>query len=127
MRTSISNPSEIAAGNLPKTPTNKHKPTPDAQSTRHVAKALACVPTKRDITYFTTRELQAMLFHKCKASIVGFMNVNTFLDTFLPWQSEPVRISEDAPRFPSYAKGLEKDIYGPFVRISHLFLWLQLI
>jgi hypothetical protein len=99
MRTSTSNPSEIAAGILLKTSTNEPKPTPDTQSTRHVAKALARAPTGRDTTYFNARELQAMLFHKCKTSIVGFMDVNTFLNTFLPWQSEPVRISEDANAF----------------------------
>jgi hypothetical protein len=122
VRSSTNNLTETAAEDLLKTPINKPEPTPVTHSTAHVVNALARAPSKRDNTYFTAREFQAMLFHKCKGSIVGFMNVRTFLDIFLPWRSEPVSTLDDSPRFPSYSMSLEKDIYGPFVRIFRLVL-----
>jgi hypothetical protein len=115
-RTPTNNVARVTLEELLKTPTKKPDPNPDIMSTPHVAKVIGRVPFRHKTDDLNAEEFQVMLFH------------DTFLDTFLPWQGEPVNIPQNAPHFPVYTKGWEKLMYAPFVSRPLIpFLWPQLI
>jgi hypothetical protein len=62
--------------------------------------------------------IKQMLFRECISSFVGFVPVNQFLESFLPWQRDA--IESQGGIFPAYTGGAETTMYGPFVsRLKH--------
>jgi hypothetical protein len=100
---------------LSKTSTDNPGSKPEPQSTPHLAKIIGRVPYTRIEEKWDAREFQVKLFQDSEASILGFMPVDTFLETFLPWRRGSVHVPGKSPYFPSYTIDLEKDMYKPFV------------
>jgi hypothetical protein len=100
---------------LRKTSTNKPGSKNEPQSTPHIAKIIGRVPYTRIEEKWDAREFQVKLFQDSETSILGFMPVDTFLETFLPWRRGSVHVPGKSPYFPSYTVDLEEDMYKPFV------------
>jgi hypothetical protein len=105
----------------PRTPARRAEPNSRLQSTPQIKKLLGTVPHASNIfgKAWSAEAIRVKLFHETKKYFIGYMNPETFLEEFLPWNSTAV----DPPakvKLPAYKRGPEAKMYERFVSFPHL-------
>jgi hypothetical protein len=107
-----------AAGNRPVTPPdNIDRSDPIPKQTPQKYKLTKSALYSLDAGTWSAKNIKIKLFQECMSSFVGFVPVDQFLESFLPWQRDAVDSLGD---FPAYTGETETKMYGPFVsRLKH--------